>query len=380
LAFNFRLFFRLTYRSLFRARGTHARWTPKRVVFLVGFYLVFVPWQLLNWFCFVLDDVLFPDYRDVAVREPVFIVGSARTGSTHLLRVLARDEEAFACAKLWELMLAPSITQRKVVRALARLDGRLGNPVQGWLAAWQQRAFQEADQYHTIRFDRPDEDEFNFVPIFSAIHLGFPFPFMDELVPYAFFDSALSEGERARFMAFYRRAIQRTLYTCGPSKRYLSKSPPNSGRIGTLLETFPDAKFIYTVRDPAVAFPSMMSLFAFQWETFSDPLERYPFRDYMLQMTQHWYRHPLEVLEGEPEGRYVVVRYEDLVGDLEGTVKGIYTGLGLEPGPGYAEALVEELEKARRYVSTHEYCLEDVGMTREEIREVYGEVCERFGY
>ncbi len=380
MAFNFRLFFRLTYRSLFRSRGTHARLTPKRVAFLVGFYLVFVPWQLLNWFCFLLDDVLFPGYRDVAVQEPVFIVGSARTGSTHLLRVLARDEETFACAKLWELMLAPSITQRKVVRALARLDGRLGNPVQGWLAAWQERAFQEADEYHKIRFDRPDEDEFNFVPIFSAIHLGFPFPFMDELVPYAFFDSALSEQERERFMAFYRRAIQRTLYVYGSSKWYLSKSPPNSGRMGTLLETFPDARFIYTVRDPAVAFPSMMSLFAFQWDVFSDPLEPYPFRERMLQMTEHWYRHPLEVLEGEPEGRCVVVRYGDLVGDLEATVRGIYAGLGLEPGPGYEEALAEEVEKARRYVSTHEYCLGDVGMTRAEIGEVYGEVCERFGY
>lgn len=92
MPFNFRLFFRLTYVSLFESQGTHARLTRKRVLSLLAFYAVFVPMQLINWFFFLLDDILFAGYRSVEVKEPVFIVGVPRSGSTHLLRVLARDE------------------------------------------------------------------------------------------------------------------------------------------------------------------------------------------------------------------------------------------------------------------------------------------------
>ncbi|MGD9001644.1 MAG: sulfotransferase, partial [Anaerolineae bacterium] len=212
IPFNFRLFFRLSYLSLVKSRGTHARLTRKRVLFLVGFFAIFVPGQLINGMFLLLDWILFPGFRHVEVREPVFIVGNPRTGSTHLLRVLARDEQTFASAKLWELVLAPSITQRKIVRALAGLDRRLGSPVRKWLVGWQKRAFQEAGQYHRLRLEEPDEDELNLLPIFSAIHLAFAFPFMEEFRRYILFDSEVPPAEKARFMAFYRRSMQRTLY------------------------------------------------------------------------------------------------------------------------------------------------------------------------
>lgn len=378
MPFNFRLFFRLTYRSLFESGGTHARLTRKRVVFLLAFYAVFVPWQFVNWMFLVLDNVLFPGYQRVEVREPVFIVGVPRSGSTHFMGVLARDEETFACAKLWEVLLVPSLTQRKAVRAVTRLDRQLGSPIQRRLDAWEERAFGGSDTYHKIRLQEPDEDELNLVPIFSAIHLAFLFPFLDEFVPYVYFDAEVPPAERKRFIAFYRRAMQRTLYLYGPEKRLLSKSPAHSGGVGTLTEAFPDAKFITTVRDPADVLPSTMSLSSYQWQVFSDPLEPYPFRDYMVKMTRHWYEYPLRRLKGLSEDRHAVVEYEDLVEDLEGTVAGIYAELGFDMSPAYARALKEEAEKARQYESNHRYSLEDIGLTEEEIAVEYEGVLERF--
>ena len=379
MPFNFRLFFRLTYLSLFKARGTHARLTRKRVLFLLGFYAIFVPSQITHWVFFLLDALLFPGLRQVEVREPVFIVGPPRSGSTHLQRVLARDEETFASAELWELLLAPSITQRKIVRVIAALHRSLGSPGRGRLTAWQERTFEEAGQYHKIRLREPDEDELSLLPIFSAIHLAFPFPFLDEFAPYVYFDSRVSPAEKERFMAFYKRSMQRTLYIYGPEKRFLSKTPANSGRMMTLRKRFPDAKFICTTRHPASVLPSTMSLFAFQSSVFSDLLEPYPFSEHLGEMTGHWYRHALDTLEGMPSDSYTIVRYEDLVGDLRGAINEIYATFGLEISPTYAQALEEEVGRARRYTSTHRYSLEDMGLSPEQIEADYADIIARYG-
>ncbi len=380
MEFNFTLFFRVTYLSLFESQATNARLTWKRVGGLGAFYILFIPTQLINWICFGLDHLLFPGFRRIQVRQPVFIVGNPRSGSTHLLRVLARDEETFACAKLGEMLLAPSIIQRKLVRKVIRLDRRLGSPVRKLVLAWQERAFRRSDQYHRIRLHEPDEDEFNLVPIFSAIHLVFPFPFMDEFARYVRFDTEVGRAERKRFMAFYRRSMQRTLYMHGPTKRFLSKSPANSGRIATLQETFPDARFIYTTRRPMELVPSLMSLLTFQWQAFCDPLEEHPFRNSTLAMTKHWYDYTIRQLEQGPASSYLVVRYADLVGDLDRTITRIYAEFQFQITPQYVAALQEEVEKARRYESRHEYSLAEMGLTREQIAVEYRDVIARFGF
>src|SRR5260370_42416740 len=47
------------------------------------------------------------------------------------------------------------------------------------------------------------------------------------------------------------------------SRRLILKSPTHSCRIKTLLELFPDARFVHIVRDPYVVFPSTVNL----WKT-----------------------------------------------------------------------------------------------------------------
>ena len=379
MLFNFKFFFNLAYLSLFKSKGTQARLTRKRIVFLLGSFLTFVPLQLIHGFFLLLDWVLFPGFRRVEVREPVFILGNPRTGSTHLLRVLARDEETFAVAKLWELVLAPSITQRKIVRGLGRLDQCFGSPFKRWIVAWQKHAFLEEGQYRRLRLEEPDEDELSLLTIFSAIHLVFAFPFWEAFHRYTRFDSEVSPAEKKRFMTFYKRCMQRTLYIYGPAKHFLSKTPANCGRVGTLCETFPDAKFIYTARNPLSMFPSTMSLFAYQCTHFSDLLEPYPFGEYLLETTKHWYRYPIQKLE-ESANTYTFVKYKSLVQDLEQTVNGIYTTFSLQISQTYNLVLKNEVREARNYTSQHEYKLEDMGFTPELIITEYQDVFEFFGF
>ena len=67
---------------------------------LTGFLLVLgaipllVAVQLLHWLTFLLDEIFYRGYRDVPVRQPLFVLGPPRTGTTHLHRVLSEDARA----------------------------------------------------------------------------------------------------------------------------------------------------------------------------------------------------------------------------------------------------------------------------------------------
>ena len=56
-----------------------------------------------------------------------------------MYHLLARDRDTFTCMRTWELFFAPSVALRKVCKALAALDRRLGCPLQKQLAAWEAR-------------------------------------------------------------------------------------------------------------------------------------------------------------------------------------------------------------------------------------------------
>ena len=129
MLFNFNLLFRVAYKALFKIRGTHARLTPKRLFSLLGISLFYCIAEITSWIGFFLDDILFPGYRRQAVRQPVFIIGPPRSGTTFLQRLLAQDEGRFSSMKSWEIMFAPSVTQKKFFAALGRLDSLCGSPL-----------------------------------------------------------------------------------------------------------------------------------------------------------------------------------------------------------------------------------------------------------
>ena len=377
--FNYKLFFKVIYLSLFKSRGNHTRLTKKRIIFLLGFFTIFIPGQLINGFFYLLDWVFFPGFRKVDVIEPVFILGNPRTGSTHLLRVLARDKETFAAPKLWEMVLAPSITQRKIVRAFGKIDQSLGNPVRRWVKEWQKRRLKTEGIHNKLRLAEPDEDELYFLFNFSAIHFLFAFPFWEAFQPFFYFDEMATPTEKHRFMRFYKRCMQRTLYVHGTHKTYLSKSPAHSCRVQTLNAFFPDAKHIYTTRNPLSVFPSTVSLFSFSCGLFSDLLDPYPFGDHILEITKIFYKQTLSFLEANT-AVCTIVRFEDHVHNLARTVKKIYADLGLEISPTYEQALQIEVRKAQSYNSHHQYDLVEMGYTSEQIIAEYQDVFDRFGF
>src|SRR5262249_7170466 len=124
--YNLPLFWRTFYRSFFASKNTPARLTRKRIIFLILFYLVWIPGSLVHWLCFWLDDIFFPGHKPQPIEKPLFILGNLRSGSTFLHRLLSRDSETFTSLTIWDIYLTPSVIQKKITYFFSRLDKKLG--------------------------------------------------------------------------------------------------------------------------------------------------------------------------------------------------------------------------------------------------------------
>ena len=380
MSYSLKGFLRITYLVFFRTKNTLARLTPKRIFVLLIFYSVYIVLELVTWAGFWLDELLFRRYRRQAVREPVFIVGNPRSGTTFLHRLIAQDERNFLSIRLWEILLAPSITQRKIAGAVSALDRALGGLLHRIVGWFDHHIVRGSNMMHKMSLMIPEEDEYFLIHQGSTIIAGLFFGFPKATYPYVYFDTRLRPREKRRVMGFYRRCLQRHLYAHHEDRRILSKNPFFSPKVDALYEYFPDAKIIYLARNPLKVVPSYASLSAHWWRMLAEPEQRYPHPDYILQSTQHWYRYPVERLELAPEESRVLVNFHELVADPEKVVTEIYTRFGLEISPEFADILKQETERSRRHKSNHDYSLEDVGFTREEILTTYDDVFERWGF
>jgi len=377
---GFPMFFRLLWLTLFRSKGSPARFTPRRLLAMCIYLPMLFFEQTMHRIGFLLDEVLFRGYRKIEVKEPVFVLGIPRSGTTFLHRVMAKDTEKFTTFKFWELLYAPSITERKFWMAVGVIDRALGAPGRKLLAAIESRAFRKLHEIHRVSLFQPEEDEWLLVHFFSSVFLLWPFPFPEELWHLVRFDLDTPPADKQRIMTFYKSCVKRHLYVHGADKRFLSKSPTFSAKIDAINEHFPDARVVCCVRNPYDAVPSLMSLMSAIWDVFDNDRQGDTLRDMLLEVADHWYRHPLDRLPHWPEGRYAFVTYDALTGDPRQTVADLYGRLGLEIGAAFDECLRAEREKARTYKSKHTYSLEQYALTPEGVVEDFADVFEHFGF
>lgn len=383
LLVSYQTFFRLLWRTLVRSKNTQARLTVKRFFMMAGFFPLLFVAQSMHWLGFLLDEVFFRGYRSVEIRRPVFIVGVPRSGTTFLHRLLARDRERFTTFSLWELILAPSVAERKFWLGLARLDQWIGAPFSRLVRWLERRLFASLDNIHEISLSDEEEDYFLLVPIYACFLLILPFPFPDALGHLAFFDDKTPRAEQDRIMDFYRACLKKHLYIRGTEKPFLSKNVSFSPMIRALARTFPDSRIIGTVRNPVNAVASHISSMMAGAAVFDNDTRGNEFRDQMIAVQRYAYTHLLETLSGPCEREdkdAMIVRMEDLQNALAPTIKGLYERLGYPMTPDFEAYIDSQDERQRRYKSGHHYDLSAYGLSGAMVYEQFSDIFDRFGY
>jgi omega-hydroxy-beta-dihydromenaquinone-9 sulfotransferase len=381
MAYNFRLFWRMAIRSFFQSKNTYGKLTGKRIKFLIIFYTVWPLVSIITWLCLFLDDLIFPDYKKQPIEKPLFILGNFRSGSTFIHRLLSRDSGMFTSMRTWDIFLMPSITQRKFFWGLARIDKIFGSPLVNRLKGFDKRSLGQV-RIHKISLFDPEEDENILLHAWSTFFVSFLFPFLDDLPPYQFFDDAMPAAEKKRIMGFYRDCIKRHLYATHSqgTRHFASKSPASSAKIETLLEFFPDARILYLARNPLDMLPSTISWLSYAWHVFSEPDEKYLYRDQVLALTKYCYHHPLNFIDQNPSPSKMILNYDDLIRLPDQAIRSIYEQFGYAESPGLEKIIQTAIDETVTYQSDHVYHYEEMGFSREEILREFDDIFERFNF
>jgi hypothetical protein len=352
---------------------------PRRALFLGGVFTGLTLFGAASFVALALDYVFFPGFRRVEVRKPIFIVGNGRSGTTHMHRLLSGDEDRFTYFRTYEMLL-PSILQKKILWWLGDIDRLLlGGAIQKRLKATEDDALGEIRSKHNWQLDGAEEDDFLWYHNFSSGSIFWPFNY-PELVSLLRADH-LPERTRRRQFGYYKSLIQRQLYLYGEDKVHCCKSPSFTQKVRALYETFPDARFVMMFRHPAESIPSLVDFMSWYWRGFGSPPDLVDACAAELgEANIENYRYLARMIEELPKDQQCVVDFEALVRDPKAAMEELYGRFGLEITAEFGAFLDAEREKAKRFVSGHDYDPEGQGPARARLYQELGYMYPRFGW
>ena len=277
--------------------------------------------------CFLLDRVFFPGLAKVEMKAPVFMVGHARSGTTLTHRLMSLDQGRFSYFLLYECYF-PSLLQKKLIRLGIELDRRMGGFLAKRAKNWEQRRYGKFRHMHAMGLTVPEEDD---IALFFSMASGFwitKMPYMGDLDFYHMNDWPATK--RRRYNDMYRELVRRQLYLNGREKIHLAKNPLWAGRVESLIEAFPDAKFIVNVRDPRENIPSLLKLMRASWKELGwDEARQQRSLEILAEQSWHSIRHPIETVDAHPDTRAALVDYRDLTSDPGAAIERVYRDLDL---------------------------------------------------
>ncbi len=198
----------------------------------------------------------YPEIESIAIEKPLIVVGMPRSGTTHLVNLIAADPRRRALP-YWEsqdpipaLGQGPDIAgvDPRFARAKAEHDALMASaPV---VAAMHDR-FPEAieEEVELLDLDLASYvlEWHARVPDWRDYYLGL---------------------DQCRHYAYMRKVLQALTFLRGP-RTWVLKSPQHCEQLGPLMATFPDATVAFTHRDPVAVVQSAITMMAY-----SDRLRR----------------------------------------------------------------------------------------------------------
>ncbi len=327
-----------------------------------------------------IDDLLWPDIAEQKIERPVFIFGNARSGTTLLHRMMSLDEEHFASMKLYQSVFC-RVSIFRAIAALDRLDRRVpGRPLRSLVDLINRNVFGGWKGIHDMGLDVPEEDEAIFGLSLMTPAVALLLPYVDELPGLMAFDG-LPVEERRGFMDLYEDALRRHLFSSGGKRTFLNKNALFAPRILSVFERFPDARFVYLIRHPFEAIPSLLDMFHSKWITHSPEIKpKSPEAEALAQLAITYYRYALDCRKVVPGAHFITIRYDDLVSDPKQTIGILYERLGMEMTPSFVAELDQALQSHRSFESRHSYSMQQFGLCEHAVHAELRDIFEEFGF
>ncbi|MAQ28762.1 MAG: sulfotransferase [Erythrobacter sp.] len=312
-----------------------------------------------------------PEILARPLKNPVVIVGPMRSGTTRLHRLLAADQR-FAHLRSFETISPvprPEFEQvlageaedfRPKLAARILKVARLANP--------------RTLSIHPTGAYEPEEE----LGLVAASMYGMKWEAQWNVPSYAEWCHEESAIPAYRHMANLLRLIGWSQQESS-LRPWILKTPQHMLDLPGLLEVFPDARLIFTHRDPKQVVGSAASLAWNQTIIYSDHNDpAQTGRDWMGK-TATMVARMRAARDAIPRERMIDVQYEDMETDWRGTMERVYRFLDLEMEPAVAgmEDYLDRSARLKRH--PHRYSLAEFGLREDEVNERFADYTETFG-
>lgn len=326
--------------------------------------------HVVNRLLYVNDRARFPAIAAVHVEKPVFIIGFPRTGSTILHDILAQDPDSRA-PLTWETMF-PSPPPEAATFAsdprIARCAAIFPTPEQ---ETEREREFRAM---HPMGAELSQEcvtmmGEAMCTPLF---HNQFRVPTYQDWVDH--------EADWSHVYRFHHRQLQH-LQWHNPRDRWVLKTGAHMWGLEHLLATYPDARIVFTHRDPVKSTTSYASLTANVRSMASAEVDPVEIAADWTPRLKHAVEHAMAVRDAGayPDAIFYDLFFPDFVANPFREVEKIYEALEL-PMTAIAavrmKAFIADNPKGKHGV--HRYTPEEYGLVLSQIRATFAPYIERF--
>jgi hypothetical protein len=165
----------------------------------------------------------------------------------------------------------------------------------------------------------------------------------------------------------------------GAKVRWVLKTPHHLEWLEVLLGVFPDAKIVWTHRDPKTTVASFCSMIAHGRGLFSDRIDPHEIGRDWGRKVERMVSRAMDARQAAGERYFVDVRYEDLTREPIQTLRRLYGELGL-PFDKETETGAQDLLRVhgQHRHGVHKYALADFGLSGGELDERFARYRERF--
>jgi hypothetical protein len=306
------------------------------------------------------DRQIYPEIAQQKIREPLFIVGLPRSGTT-LLHILLAADPAHRAPLTWEVM-SPSPPSSEDQQQRIRQASR-NLTVLRWLAP-------TFESVHATGAELPQEC----VSLMSPTFMSDQFDTMYNVPTYRtwFFNQDLRPAYE-----FHRRSLQHLQFRQS-AERWVLKAPAHMFAAPALLSIYSDARFVQIHRDPMKAVVSVSSLVTILRRVFSDAVDPIQIGRDALTYWSQALKTFMRVRDQLPASRVCDLRYSDVRRDPIAAARRVYEHFGCP----FAKEIEERMrivlaQKASQTNGVHRY-----DATHFKLDEVNGfaDYCERFGF
>lgn len=191
----------------------------------------------------------YPEALEVPLEPPVIVVGLPRSGTTHLVNLLATDTR-FRSMPWWEVA--------EPIPVMGDGPGPDGVDPRYLRSLAEHRATLEVSPLTALMHDRPPWSIEEECELMDLDLCAYPLEWLARVPSWR--DHYLGLDQHAHY-GFLRRELQVLSFLRGPN-RWVLKCPQHLEQLGPLMATFPDATIAFTLRDPVAVLQSAITMLA----------------------------------------------------------------------------------------------------------------------